>query len=132
MGEHMKFLKADIIFLSILVCAGILLTILIYSPRSSTGTYVEIRINGERTAAYSLSADRRETLHSASGENTIIIKDGAVSMAAADCPDKVCVSMRRISRSGETIVCLPHKLVLEIRSGESETSPLDAVTGGAP
>ena len=128
----MNLPKTDIIFLAILITIGLLLTVLIYFPRSSAGTYVEIRVDGKKAAAYSLSADRRETLHSASGENTIIIKDGAVSMAAADCPDKVCVSMRRISRSGETIVCLPHKLVLEIRSVESETSPLDAVTGGAP
>ncbi len=128
----MNLPKTDIIFLAILITIGLLLTVLIYFPRSSAGTYVEIRVDGKKAAAYSLSADRRETLHTASGENTIIIKDGAVSMAAADCPDKVCVSMRRISRSGETIVCLPHKLVLEIRSGESETSPLDAVTGGAP
>lgn len=128
----MNLPKTDIIFLAILITFGLLLTVLIYFPRSSAGTYVEIRVDGKKAAVYSLSADRRETLHSASGENTIIIKDGAVSMAAADCPDKVCVSMRRISRSGETIVCLPHKLVLEIRSGESETSPLDAVTGGAP
>ncbi len=128
----MKLPKTDIIFLVILITTGLFLTILIYFPRNSAGTYVEIRVDGEKTAAYSLSADHRETLHTASGENTIIIRDGAVSMSDADCPDKVCVSMRRISRSGETIVCLPHKLVLEIRSSGSETSPLDAVTGGAP
>lgn len=124
--------KTDVIFLSILVCTGILLTILIYFPHSSAGTYVEIRVDGEQAAVYSLSADRREILHTASGENTITIRDGAVSMTAADCPDKVCVSMRRISRSGETIVCLPHKLVLEIKNSESGTSLPDAITGGAP
>lgn len=128
----MKLKKADIIFLSILVCTGILLTILIYIPRSSTGTYVEIRINGEQTAVYPLSENRRETFHTASGENTINIQDGAVSMIAADCPDKVCVNMRRISHSGETIVCLPHQLVLEIKDSGDRMSPLDAVTGGAP
>lgn len=128
----MKLKKADIIFLSILVCTGILLTILIYIPRSSTGTYVEIRINGEQTAVYPLSENRRETFHTASGENTINIQDGAVSMTAADCPDKVCVSMKRIFRSGQTIVCLPHQLVLEIKDSVNKTSPLDAVTGGAP
>ncbi|MCI8363453.1 MAG: NusG domain II-containing protein [Eubacterium sp.] len=128
----MNLQKTDIIFLSILFSAGLLLAVLIYFPRTSVGTYVEIRVDGEKTAAYSLSTDRRETLHTASGENTIMIQNGTVSMAAADCPDRVCVSMRRISRSGETIVCLPHKLVLEIKNSGNEAAPLDAVTGGAP
>ena len=128
----MNFHKTDILFLSILISAGVLLAVLIYFPRTSAGTYVEIRVDGKRTAAYPLSADRRETLQTASGENTILIQNGAASMTAADCPDRVCVSMRRISRSGETIVCLPHKLVLEIKNSENEGTPLDAVTGGAP
>lgn len=128
----MDFHKTDIFFLFILISAGVLLAVLIYFPRTSAGTYVEIRVDGEKTAAYPLSADRRETLQTASGENTILIQDGAASMTAADCPDRVCVSMRRISRSGETIVCLPHKLVLEIKNSKNEAAPLDAVTGGAP
>ncbi len=128
----MNIQKTDIFFLSILLSAGVLLAVFIYFPRTSVGTYVEIRVDGEKTAAYPLSADRRETVHTASGENTIMIQNGAVSMTAADCPDKVCVSMRRISRSGETIVCLPHKLVLEIKNSGNEGNSLDAVTGGAP
>ncbi len=128
----MNIQKTDIFFLSILLSAGVLLAVFIYFPRTSVGTYVEIRVDGEKTAAYPLSADRRETVHTASGENTIMIQNGAVSMTAADCPDKVCVSMRRISRSGETIVCLPHKLVLEIKNSGNGGNSLDAVTGGAP
>lgn len=128
----MNIQKTDIFFLSILFSAGVLLAALIYFPRTSAGTYVEIRVEGEKTTAYPLSTDRRETVHTAFGENTIMIQDGAVSMTSADCPDKVCVSMRRISRSGETIVCLPHKLVLEIKNSGNEANSLDAVTGGAP
>lgn len=128
----MNIQKTDIFFLSILFSAGVLLAVLIYFPRTSAGTYVEIRVEGEKTAAYPLSTDRRETVHTAFGENTIMIQDGAVSMTSADCPDKVCVSMRRISRSRETIVCLPHKLVLEIKNSGNEANSLDAVTGGAP
>ncbi len=50
-------------------------------------------------------------------------------MKEADCPDKVCVGMRRISKSGETIVCLPHKLVIAIVNADPDSSVPDAVTG---
>ena len=50
-------------------------------------------------------------------ENIIIIKDGKASMAKADCPDKICVNHAAISKKGETIVCLPHKVVVEVVDG---------------
>ena len=48
------------------------------------------------------------------GTNVVSVKDKAVFVSNADCPDKICVKHREISRVGETIVCLPHKLVVEI------------------
>ena len=50
-----------------------------------------------------------------------MVKDGKVSVTEADCPDKVCVNTGEISKSGDTIVCLPHKLVVEIEGSTSET-----------
>ena len=35
-------------------------------------------------------------------------------MKEADCPDKYCVKQGKIKNVGETIVCLPHKVVVEI------------------
>ena len=48
-------------------------------------------------------------------ESFIEIKDGEVSVKEADCPDKICVNHKKISNVGESIICLPHKLVIEIR-----------------
>ena len=46
-------------------------------------------------------------------------------MTEANCGDHTCVRMGRISRAGEAIVCLPHRLVVEIVGGEAAA---DAVT----
>ena len=55
------------------------------------------------------------------------IKDGKVTMISAQCPDQLCRKQGPVFRPGETIVCLPNKVVLEIKgSGETETKPLDA------
>jgi len=37
-----------------------------------------------------------------------------VDVIEADCPDKICVKHTNIKNAGETIICLPHKLVIEI------------------
>ncbi|MCK5763326.1 MAG: NusG domain II-containing protein [Clostridiales bacterium] len=48
------------------------------------------------------------------GYNKIVIDDGIVSMLEADCKDQVCVQSKAISKPGESIVCLPHKVVVQI------------------
>ena len=46
-------------------------------------------------------------------------------MMQSSCPDLICVRHKAVSETGETIVCLPHKLVIEI-TGAPETE-LDGV-----
>ena len=58
--------------------------------------------------------------------NLLFISGGEVSVFDADCPDGLCVKARNISKSGESIICLPHKLVIQIES--KEEGALDAVT----
>ncbi|KAI4447103.1 hypothetical protein C823_001622 [Eubacterium plexicaudatum ASF492] len=47
-------------------------------------------------------------------------------MIWADCPDQLCVHQKAISGQGETIVCLPNKIVVEIAEGED--ADLDAIS----
>ena len=48
------------------------------------------------------------------------IQDGQAFIEEADCPDKLCVKHKPISRNGESIICLPHKLAIRIVGGEEE------------
>ncbi|WP_230398808.1 NusG domain II-containing protein [Novisyntrophococcus fermenticellae] len=50
--------------------------------------------------------------------NILEIKDGKVRMKEANCPDKICVEHRAIHYDHESIICLPHKVTVEIRGGE--------------
>lgn len=58
--------------------------------------------------------------------NTIRAEKGKIAVTAADCPDKVCVKKGFIEDASAPIVCLPNKLVVEIK-GEGT---IDAVSGG--
>lgn len=124
-----NFTKQDGITMLLLTFLGLAMSFLIYMPSRQSGDFLEIRINGNVAGQYPLSVDCTETITTDAGSNTFYIRDGIVFMEDADCHDRICVSMNGISRQGQTIVCLPHKLVLAIVSKNS--SPYDAVTGGA-
>lgn len=53
------------------------------------------------------------------GTNTIQVKGGEVSVSDADCPNHDCVNQGAISRAGQQIVCLPHKLTVDISDKEA-------------
>lgn len=81
---------------------------------------------------YRLSPDAWETEAEALTEaegveayNLFVCENGEVRMMQSSCPDLICVRHKAVSKTGETIVCLPHKLVIEI-TGAPETE-LDGV-----
>ena len=54
------------------------------------------------------------TLEDGSGANTVQVERGRIRISAADCPDQVCVKQGWVSNGAAPIVCLPHKLVVEL------------------
>ena len=54
------------------------------------------------------------------GHNKVIIGDGVVWMEEADCPDKLCVNQGRISKAGQTIICLPNRIMVTIIGGTAQ------------
>lgn len=54
------------------------------------------------------------------GYNMVKIENGKVNVYEADCSNQVCVNTDTITKSGETIVCLPHRVVVEISGSSSE------------
>lgn len=82
---------------------------------------VEVRIDGEIVGTYSLYEDRTEKLEYDDGSyNVMMIKDGKVSVTEADCPDKHCIEKGEVYCENETIICLPHKLVIKVIESDSE------------
>ena len=79
----------------------------------------EIWSDGELVETVSLGADQEFTITTASGgENTITVRDGAIAVTAANCPDHYCMH-RGFCDGGSSIVCLPNRLVIEFL-GEQE------------
>ena len=102
------------IFILILLTVSIVI-VLIMNFNKKTGYNVKISADGKTVKTLSLDKDDEYVFESDKGYNIVEIKDGEVSVKEADCPDKICVNHKKISNVGESIICLPHKLVIEIR-----------------
>ena len=92
---------------------------------SKAGDTVEITVDGTLLKTLPLDTDTSYTIQTKDGINELEIRDGSVNITEADCPDKLCVHQKAISKQGETLVCLPHKTVVSIRSSKKAT--LDGV-----
>ncbi len=111
-AERKIFTRADFFLIIILLAVGAGLWYL--KKQQETGISVRIYSKNEMIAELPLDRDKTFTVKNELGTNTIVIEDGSAYVTDADCPDKICEEMGRISKSGETIVCLPHKLIIEI------------------
>ena len=113
-------LLAGIILLALLIGGGFNLL------NRKDADLVLVLQEGEVVARYPLSADCAVTIPSdESGYNLLMISSGTASVSDADCPDRLCVRQKAISRKGESIICLPHKLVILIES--MEEGDVDAI-----
>ena len=84
--------------------------------------------DGKEVYKTSIKKDQIYQIPEENGTNVMQIKDGKVTMKKADCKDQICAEHKAIEKSGETIVCLPHKVVIEIRSEDGKEQELDGVT----
>ena len=106
----------------LLLAAGVLSLLL---RPGGGGAWAVVSVDGQEIARYRLDQDREETI--GQGDYNILrIENGAAAVTEANCGDRTCVVMGPISREGETIVCLPHRLLIRVEGGEA--SGVDAVS----
>ena len=119
--------RRDLIIVGILLLAALLLFVLVrLGQEESTGTdaVAVVSVDGEEVGRYPLSEDGVFSLND--GSNILTVKDGEAWVSEANCPDKICMGMGKISRNAEFIACLPNRLIVVIEGGEEALT--DAVT----
>lgn len=80
------------------------------------GVKAVVQVGGQGDRVVSLSKDQEFWVGDAEiGRNLIRVKDGAIMVAQADCPDKVCVHTGPIDQEGQVIACLPHGVIVYIQ-----------------
>ena len=90
------------------------------------GNVAIISVRGEVYGTYSLDDEQDILIDTDLGHNKVHIANGEVFMEEADCPDGYCISKGAITRNKDTIVCLPHRVVVEVRySGPEDAASND-------
>lgn len=121
-SEKNRKIRNDIILavaIVLIATVGLLLFVL----TKEEGSTVAVKIDGVVTDTYPLSENIEVLIKTGENDenvNVLTIEDGKASISEADCPDKICVETRAVSFVGETIVCLPHKLVIEITNEKTD------------
>ena len=103
-----------IVFLVLLIIAGSIVSTLLFA--NDTPAKVTVTVAGEKMQEFSLDKDIEVKLETENGYNILKIEDGKADIISADCYSNDCVHQGTISKNGEMIVCLPHKLVVTITS----------------
>lgn len=123
-----KKIRNDIILAAVLVAAAAIALAVFFFTRTAGG-YAVVLIDGKESARYLLSEDTEITITTGeNGEryNVLKIENGKASVISASCPDGVCVDHKAVQYDGETIVCLPNKVVIRIDSANN--GGVDAVS----
>ena len=118
--------KTDIILavVAIIAAAGIWL---FYSAGANHGLTAVVTVDGEVRAEMPLDENGEVAIDTVWGYNIVHTENGQAFVKEADCRDQICVEHKKVDKVGETIVCLPHKMVVEI-VGEGEAEA-DMVVG---
>jgi hypothetical protein len=89
---------------------------------AATGAEAVIRDADGNEQRMPLSEDGELTVTTSAGTNTVQVKDGKVCVREADCPNQDCVEQGWIGDSSQQIVCLPHKLTVDIEDPNSAST----------
>ena len=115
--------KKDLILMGIILCIAAAFSLVHHFTGEAGKGTVTVKVDGKIEGSYPLTED--QTIELNHGTNILEIKNGEASMIEADCPDQICVHQKAISANGESIICLPNKIVVEVQS--EKDSELDAV-----
>lgn len=112
------FKKKDIIMVIVVLLLAGTMAFAMKLGQGQNGGMVRIMVDGKEYGTYPLMTNRTIELKNGFGYNRIVLEDGVAIMKEADCPDQYCVEHMPILKTNETIVCLPHKLVVEVLTFE--------------
>ena len=116
----MKTTRGDKILVVLLLAFSAFIAI--YFARLGTNTsgkYVSVQVNGEEIKKIQFSEElvgNTYVIQTEFGRNVLELGDDNVRVIEADCPDQLDVKQGAISRPGQLLVCLPNRLIVEIKT----------------
>ncbi len=104
--------KGDIVLIASL-CVLILLLFLPAFVGENEKLTAEIYHNGDLVKNVSLSSAAGEEI--TVGNCVLLLEKDGVTFLRSDCPDKLCIKKGKLKRKGDTMACVPEKVVAVIK-----------------
>jgi hypothetical protein len=114
--------RNDVLFIAVLLLIVVLAGAAFFFLRGE-GDSVTVSVDGKHYGTYPLRTDLTLSIRTGEEgdqENLLVIRDGKALVESATCPDGICAAHKPISREGESIVCLPHRVVITVHTTDGE------------
>ena len=121
----------DILVVLAVVALAASSALTVWPGRDSGSLTAVVTADGEeldRFAPADLAAGPRTYTHNGY-TLTVTAEDGGLRVSEADCPTQDCVHTGTISRSGQSIVCLPARIIIQLTGGQADPGGVDVVIG---
>ena len=122
----------DVLLAGIVLALAVLAGALVWTGGSSGDLTAVVSVDGAEADRVALSslAEPEERIYEANGYTLHVrFTDSAVQVTASNCPTQDCVHTGAVTRSGQSIVCLPARLIVELEGGAAGDGGVDVVIG---
>lgn len=124
----MKPSKGDIFLIgSIILCSFFAYVLMGISAGNKNGSVAEISVDGKIYKCVSLSENCELEIKTQKGISKIKVENNSIQMVYGDCPDRICEKQGAVSKTGESIVCLPNRIIITVKNGDK--AEFDAIAG---
>lgn len=122
--------KKDMIIIALALICALALYLVSQVSLGAEASSVVVTVDGVETLRRPLAMENRYEIAQEDGSlNVIRVEDGAVFMEEANCRDGLCIRQGKMKNAAKMIVCLPHKVVVQLvgDAPESDVSDLDVI-----
>ena len=117
-SKFKKFTFSDVLIIIFVLCISVLLFSVALDGNNPYRCVIEI--DGAEYAVYNMAELGEEKIieiDNEFGKNTIVLDRYGAKITHSDCPDASEVKSGKITESGQSLICLPHRLIVKLEGG---------------
>ncbi len=115
----------DIVLVCVILALCATLPLILNANKNEENTVI-VSVDGELTHELSLYED---TVFSPDGGHTYVtVNDGKAFISKSDCPDGLCMKMKKADSNGGSVICLPNRVSVAVK-GQDATEGADVYAG---